>query len=88
MPGGRPTADPKGKLVAVRLAARHVRLLERRAAAERVSVSEALRRYLDEQVARTPAAARGRAPTPEERATFDQVFAAFGLRSKRRRGER
>jgi hypothetical protein len=45
---GRPTDDPKGKLIAVRVASRHIRLLERRAAQERVTLSEALRRYLDE----------------------------------------
>jgi hypothetical protein len=48
MPGGRPTDDPKTILVAARLAPRHVRLLERRACREGVSLSEALRRYLDE----------------------------------------
>ncbi len=35
-------------LVAVRLAPRHLKMLKRRARAERVSLSEALRRFLDE----------------------------------------
>lgn len=45
---GRPTTDPKGEILAVRVAARHKRLLERRAKSERITLSEALRRYLDE----------------------------------------
>ena len=42
--GGRPTKDPRTELVALRLAPRHVRLLERRAWHDGVSLSEALRR--------------------------------------------
>jgi hypothetical protein len=45
---GRPTNDPKGEILAVRVAPRHKRLLEGRAASERITLSEALRRYLDE----------------------------------------
>jgi hypothetical protein len=45
---GRPTNDPKGSVLTVRVAARHLRMLEQRAAAEHVTLSEALRRYLDE----------------------------------------
>ena len=48
---GRPTNDPKGTMLAVRVSERHVELLEARAAHDEVSVSEALRRYLDEAVA-------------------------------------
>jgi hypothetical protein len=54
---GRPTDDPKGKLIAVRVAPRHLRLLERRASRERVTLSEALRRYLDE-AGRAPVSTR------------------------------
>jgi hypothetical protein len=45
---GRPTDDPRGEILSIRVALRHKRLLERRAAAERITLSEALRRYLDE----------------------------------------
>jgi ribosomal protein L12E/L44/L45/RPP1/RPP2 len=88
MPGGRPTDDPKGTLVAVRLSASQVRVLEARAKREGVSLSEALRRCVDDSAARAPAAPRARPPTPEERETFDQVFAAFGLTPRRHRGRR
>ncbi len=88
----RPTNDPKGTMLAVRVAARHVEMLGRRAARDQVSVSEALRRYLDEaaQGQRSP---RSRLPNAEERETFDQVFAALGLEPRlepprRRRRER
>jgi len=57
---GRPTDDPKGTLIAVRLAERHVRLLERRARREGVSLSEALRRCLDELAAAAGARRRRR----------------------------
>jgi hypothetical protein len=46
--GGRPTNDPKGTLVAVRLSARQVQILERRSHREDTGLSEALRRCLDE----------------------------------------
>ena len=77
MPGGRPTSDPKGTLIAVRLANRHVQWLRDRAASEGVSLSEALRRLLDQQA--PPKPLRGRPPTAKERKELDQVFAAFGL---------
>jgi hypothetical protein len=69
MAGGRPTDDPKTTLVAARLAPRHVRLLERRARREAITLSEALRRYLDEivQRERTPAARRRRADSGKRR---------------------
>jgi len=85
MPGGRPTLEPKRTLIAVRLADRHVRWLRGRAAREGVSLSEVLRRLLDEQA---PPKERGRRPTAEEREMFDQVFAAFGLVPRRRGGKR
>lgn len=79
--------DPKASLLAVRLAERHVRLLKERARREGVSLSEALRRLLDEQIGTRPP--RARRPTASERRTFDQVFAAFGLvPSPRRRPRR
>ena len=45
---GRPTDDPKTELVAARLPERHIRFIKRRAKLERVSFSEALRRFLEE----------------------------------------
>ncbi len=48
MPGGRPTDDPKPTLVAVRLAARQMRVLKVRAKREGIGLSEALRRCVDE----------------------------------------
>jgi hypothetical protein len=48
MPGGRPTDDPKTKLVGVRLAERHLRQVELRARRDAVNFSEALRRCLDD----------------------------------------
>ena len=92
MPGGRPTDEPKQTLVAVRLAARQMRVLKSRARREGIGMSEALRRCLDEWISLNSTT---RAPEPkprpltnEERETFDQLFAAFGYRprrSKRRR---
>jgi hypothetical protein len=49
---GRPTDDPKTELLAVRLTPRQVELVERRAELEAVSVSEAIRRCLDESFER------------------------------------
>jgi hypothetical protein len=86
MPGGRPTSDPKGTLIAVRLADRHVQWLRHRAATEGVSLSEALRRLLDQQP--PPKSLRGRPPTAKEQQMFDQVLAAFGLVPTRRRRQR
>ena len=77
MPGGRPTSERKGALFAVRLADRHVRLLQERAEREGVSVSEALRRLLDEHA--PPPPVRGRPPTAKEREMLDRLFGAFGL---------
>ena len=92
MPGGRPTDDPKQTLVAVRLAARQMRALEARAKREGVGLSEALRRCVDEWASSMPSRRtsepRPRPLTTEERESFDQVFAAFGLKPRRRRRPR
>ena len=77
MPGGRPTSERKGTLVAVRLPDRHVRVLQERAEREGVSVSEALRRLLDEHAA--PRTVRGRPPTAREREMLDRLSGAFGF---------
>jgi len=82
MPGGRPTEDPKANLLAVRLPKRHLRALRARARTEGVTVSEALRRCLDEWLGQPP---RSRRPTADERKTFEQVFAAVGLKPIARR---
>jgi hypothetical protein len=58
---GRPTDDPKGTFFAARIAPRHMRLLERRAQRERITLSEALRRYLDEAAHATPVRTKPRA---------------------------
>ena len=85
MPGGRPTDDPKQKLVAIRLAARQLRVVQARARREGIGLSEAVRRCLDEWVALNPSSSpRTRRPTQEERKMFDEVFAAFGLKPRRR----
>jgi len=91
VPGGRPTDDPKQTLVAVRLAARQLHALDARAKHEGIGLSEALRRCVDEWAASNSSRLassqpRARRLTAEERETFDQVFAAFGLKPKRRRG--
>jgi len=91
MPGGRPTHDPKGTLVAVRLAGRQLKALQDRCRREDIGLSEALRRCVDDWAAasaRKSPAPRSRPPTPEERETFDQAFAALGLLPRRRRRPR
>jgi hypothetical protein len=87
MAGGRPTSDPRQHLVAVRLPERHIALLRERARREGVSISEALRRFLDAALpnVRTPTS---RKPNTEEQEVFDQVFAALGLKRGRRRTSR
>ena len=85
MPGGRPTDDPKEKLVAVRLTARQLRTLQARARREGIGLSEAVRRCLDEWVALNPSSPpRARRPSQQERKLCDDVFAAFGLKPRRR----
>jgi hypothetical protein len=92
MAGGRPTDDPKQRLVAVRLAARQMRALEARVKREGIGLSEALRRCVDEwassMLSRPASEPRARPPTKEERECFDQVFAAFGFKPVRRRRRR
>ncbi len=84
--GGRPTQDPKGKLVAVRLASRQLHVLEARAR------REGIRRVVDDWASAptsrpsSPSAPRTRPPTPDQRKTFDQVFAAIGLTARRLKG--
>jgi hypothetical protein len=70
----------------VRLLRRQLTALEQRARRESVGLSEAVRRCLDEWAARSrsPPSPRARPPTHEKQETFDQVFAAFGLRPARR----
>lgn len=50
MPGGRPTDERKTKLVAVRLPARLFRFLEQLACEQRIGVSEALRRLIEQRM--------------------------------------
>jgi hypothetical protein len=93
MAGGRPTLEPKGTLVAVRLADRQRLVLEQRARREGVALSEALRRCVDEWAAwsRSTSHPQPRPPTAAEQRTFDAAFAALGLiprRSTRRRRRR
>lgn len=85
VPGGRPTTDPKGTLVAVRFSDRQLVPLQRRAAAEGISLSEAVRRCVDQWAERQP---RTRPPTPEERQTFKQLFSLFEANPSRRRPRR
>ncbi len=47
--GGRPTKDPKTRLIAVRLPPRLLAFLEQLAREQNVSVSEALRRLVDQR---------------------------------------
>jgi len=68
-------------LFAVRLPTRHRLALRARSRSERIGLSEALRRCLDEWLAwgkSRPLPARPL--TPDERKTFEQVFAAVGLK--------
>jgi hypothetical protein len=80
--------DPKQTLVAVRLAARQARALKARAKREGIGLSEALRRSVDEWASSTSlprtSEPRPRPLTKDERESFDQVFAAFGLKAQRR----
>jgi hypothetical protein len=79
MKGGRPTKDPKGTLVAVRLSGRQVHVLERRSRREATGLSEALRRCVDEWAA-------AQAQSKQE-AIKKQVVAA-GTQPMRRRTRR
>jgi hypothetical protein len=89
MPGGRPTHDPKPTLVAVRLAARQIGVLEARAKREGIGLSEALRNCVDEWASSRHASEPPARPlTKHERETFDEVFSAFGLKRRRRKRRR
>jgi predicted nucleic acid-binding Zn ribbon protein len=78
--------------MAVRLASRHLHALAARARREGIGISEALRRVVDEWASASssrpsaPSAARARPPTPDERKTFDQVFAVIGLTPSQHKG--
>jgi len=85
MAGGRPTDDPKETLVAVRLSDRQLVPLQRRARAEGTSLSEALRRTVDDW---SRGYTRTRPPTAAERETFKQLSAAFMTKPARRRPRR
>ena len=71
--GGRPTDDPKGTLVALRLAARQVRVLAQRSRREDTGLSEAIRRCIDEW-----AAAHGAHRTPPTRPKPEAVTPRTG----------
>jgi hypothetical protein len=86
MPGGRPTDDPKETLVAVRVSERQLVVLQRRAKHDDISLSEAIRRCVDEWAVLQPG--RTRQPTPAERETFKQLAALFEPKSARRRKRR
>jgi hypothetical protein len=98
MAGGRPTDDPKDTLVAVRLSDRQLQPLQRRAKAESITLSEAVRRCVDHWVTTRPRTRpptkeeretpRTRPPTKEERETFDQLRAVFGAAPAPRRRRR
>jgi hypothetical protein len=81
--GGRPTKDPKGTLVAVRLSGRQVHTLERRSRREATGLSEALRRCLDEW-----AAIQGAAPIPSKQEAVKKHPVAIGTSPTRRRTRR
>ena len=81
VPGGRPTDDPKGTLVAVRLSDRQLAVLNRRAQRESISLSEAIRRCVDEW---DRGYTKTRPATAEERDTFKQLAKAFGARPRPR----
>ena len=91
MAGGRPTDDPKETLVAVRLSDRQLVVLKRRARQDGTSLSESLRRCVDEWATIQPAPVRptkSRPPTASERATFKQLFSLFEDKPARRRPRR
>ena len=81
--GGRPTKDPKGTLVAVRLSGRQVHVLERRSRREATGLSEALRRCVDEW-----AATQDAAPIPSKQEAIKKQLVAVGTPPTRRRTRR
>ena len=81
--GGRPTKDPKGTLVAVRLSGRQVHVLERRSRREATGLSEALRRCVDEW-----AATQDAATIPSKQEAIKKQLVAVGTQPTRRRTRR
>ncbi len=81
--GGRPTTDPKGTLVAVRLSGRQVHVLEGRSRREATGLSESLRRCLDEW-----AAAQDAVPAQPKQEAVKKQRATVGTRPTRRRTRR
>jgi len=71
--------DPKGTLVAVRFSDRQLLPLQRRAKAEGISLSEAVRRCVDHWAQTQP---RARPPTQEERQTFKELFSLLATNPK------
>ena len=81
--GGRPTTEPKGTLVAVRLSRRQLHVLERRSRREDTGLSEALRRCLDEW-----AAAQDAVPTHTKQEAIKKQLVAVRTQPARRRTRR
>jgi hypothetical protein len=75
MPGGRPTSEPKTKLVALRLPVRLLRFVEQLAREQRVGVSEAMRRLIEERLQEREHASRD---------WRDLAPRAIGLRPRKR----
>ena len=69
--GGRPTKDPKGRLIAVRLSARQVHALTQRTRQDGIGLSEAVRRCVDDWASAT--ASPSSLPQPEHRAVARRV---------------
>src|SRR5262249_29866130 len=83
---GRPTSDPKGVLVTVRLNKHQHHILTQRARRERITLSEALRRCVVAWAATQPG--RVLQPTKAELEMFDEVFEAVGARRRPRSRKR
>jgi hypothetical protein len=79
---GRPTWDPKGALVAVRLNKHQHHVLTQRARREGITLSEAMRRCVEAWAATQPP--RVVRPTKAEKEMFDQLFEAVGARRRPR----
>lgn len=75
MPGGRPTDEPKTRLIALRLPPRLLRFIEQLAREQSVSVSEALRRLIEQ---------RQRERQDDLRGWHDFAARALGARRRRR----
>jgi len=86
VPRGRPTWDPKGTLVAVRLNKHQHHILTQRARREGISLSEAMRRCVLAWAATQPA--RVVRATKADKETFNQLFEAVGARRRPRSRKR